>query len=93
MTDIAPAPIPEPGETPETAPALVMDGKRYSLDQLSKAARQTIASIRFCDEAIQQRRNELAIADTARIAYLAALKREMAKGSQDTQDELSGASD
>lgn len=92
MTDIAPEQIPEPGETPENAPALVMDGKRYLLDQLSESARQTIASIRFCDEAIQQRRNELAIADTARIAYLAALKREMAKGPQETQDEPSGAS-
>jgi hypothetical protein len=34
-------------------------------------------SLSFVEEQIQQRRNELAIADTARLAYQAALKREM----------------
>ncbi len=64
---------------------VTLDGVRYSIDQLSETARQTLASIRFCDEAIQQRQNELAIADTARRAYGAALKRELAKVTDNTE--------
>lgn len=63
---------------------VTLDGVSYSIDQLSETARQTLASIRFCDGAIQQRQNELAIVDTARLAYGAALKRELAKNSQNT---------
>jgi len=80
MTDTAPAQPADPQANSESAGTMVLDGKRYALDQLSESARKTIASIRFCDELIQLRRNELAIADTARLAYEAALKREVARG-------------
>jgi hypothetical protein len=53
-----------------------IDGTPYELDRLSQSARDTIASLQFVDEQILQSRNELAIADTARIAYTNALKRE-----------------
>jgi len=90
MTDTPPTQIPDPQATPENAAAVVLDGERYPLDQLSEAAHKTIASIRFCDEAIQQRRNELAIADTARLAYQSALKREAGKGRQDDPSATQG---
>ena len=90
MTNSSPEQVPDPQATPENAAAVVMDGKHYPLDQLSEAARGNIASIRFCDEAIQQRRNELAIADTARLAYDAALKRELAKGNENEQPDTPG---
>lgn len=64
---------------------VTLDGVNYSLDQLDDDARKMLASIRFCDEAIRQRENELAVADTARLAYGAALKRELAKASSATE--------
>jgi len=68
--------------SPEVA-AVTLDGVSYSLDQLSDVARQNLASIRYCEEMIRQRNNELAIADTARLAYTGALKRELAKNAAD----------
>ena len=56
-----------------------IDGTPYELDRLSQSARDTIASLQFVEEQILQLRNELAIADTARMAYAAALTREMQK--------------
>jgi len=55
---------------------ITIDGTPYELDRLSQSARDTIAGLQFVDEQILQSRNELAIADTARIAYTNALKRE-----------------
>jgi hypothetical protein len=54
-----------------------IDGTSYDLDSLSQSARDTIKSIQFVEEQIQQKRNELAIADTARMAYGAARKRDV----------------
>ena len=53
-----------------------IDGTSYDLDSLSQTARDTIASLQFVEEQIQQKQNEWAIADTARMAYTFALKRE-----------------
>lgn len=75
----------DPQASPENAGALVLDGKRYALDQLSEAARKTIASIKYCDELIQLRRNELAVADTARMAYSRALKNELENVQRDAE--------
>lgn len=68
---------------------VTIDGREYALSDLSEKARATLGSIRFCDEQIMQRRNELAVADTAKTAYANALRRELAKGATDgaeTQD-------
>jgi hypothetical protein len=51
----------------------------YSTESLTDAARSHVASIKFCDLQIQQLKNEWAIADTARLAYMAALKNEYRK--------------
>lgn len=58
------------------AKGITIDGTQYDLDSLSQAARNTIASLQFVEEQIQQKQNEWAIADTARMAYANALKRE-----------------
>lgn len=58
---------------------ITIDGTAYALDSLSEAARDTIASLQFLDAQVQQKNNEWAIADTARLAYSGALKREMFK--------------
>lgn len=54
-----------------------VDGKEYSLDTFSEGARAQLENIQFVDEQIQQLNNELAVADTARIGYMNALKREL----------------
>lgn len=56
-----------------------VDGKNYKLDELNAKARAQVANIQFVDEKIRQLSNELAVADTARLAYRNALKRELAK--------------
>ena len=58
---------------------ITIDGTPYELDRLSQTARDTIASLQFVQEQILQTQNELAIADTARLAYTNALKREKVK--------------
>ena len=58
---------------------ITIDGTPYELDRLSQTARDTIASLQFVEEQILQTQNELAVADTARMAYAGALKRELQK--------------
>lgn len=58
---------------------ITIDGTKYDLDALSQTARDTIASLQFVEEQIRQKQNEWAIADTARIAYTFALKRDAKK--------------
>ena len=56
-----------------------IDGVDYNLDELSKTAKEHIASIQFVDSQIQQISNEWAVADTAKIGYTNALKIELEK--------------
>ncbi len=58
---------------------ITIDGTQFDLDALSQTARDTIASLQFVEEQIRQKQNEWAIADTARIAYTFALKRDAKK--------------
>lgn len=62
-----------------TDQAVVIDGKRYELNKLPRGAQVQLANIAFCDAQIRQLNNEWAVADTARLGYLAALKRETTK--------------
>lgn len=55
------------------------EGREYALADLSSDARDCLNNIIFCDEQILQLSNEWAIADTARIGYTNALKREIRK--------------
>lgn len=56
-----------------------IDGKEYDLANASEAARAQLKSLQFVNEQILQRNNELQIAETARIGYSRALKRELEK--------------
>jgi len=49
----------------------------YPLESLSPEAREILGSLEFVQAGLVQLNNELAISDTARLAYLAALRREM----------------
>lgn len=57
---------------------VTIDGVEYDIENMSEPAKNTIGSLQFVEQQLQQRRNELAVADTARIAYLRALKSELA---------------
>ena len=56
-----------------------IDGKEYSLSELSDNARAQVANLQFVDAQIQQLNNEWAVSDTARIGYTNALKSELEK--------------
>ena len=56
-----------------------IDDIEYDTDDLSDNAKAQVASLQFNDMHMQRLRNELAIADTARIAYTSALKTELEK--------------
>jgi hypothetical protein len=61
------------------ASKIKIDGSEYDVANLSDAARAQMDNIAFCDAQIVQLRNEWAIADTARLAYTNAVKREKVK--------------
>lgn len=56
---------------------VIIDGTEHDTDSFSDAARANIASLQFVEARLHQLRNELAVADTARLAYGRALKREL----------------
>jgi hypothetical protein len=60
-----------------TAPnRFILDGVKYDMNE---QAQIQLNNINFCDERIQQLQSEWAIADTARLSYSAAIKRELKK--------------
>ena len=54
-----------------------IDGKEYTLSELSDKAKEQLVNLQFVDTQIQQLNNEWAVADTARIGYTNALKAEL----------------
>jgi hypothetical protein len=56
-----------------------IDDKEYDTETLSDNAQAQLSSLQFNEVHMQRLRNELAIADTARIAYTNALKQELEK--------------
>ena len=56
---------------------ITIDEVEYSVDSLSDDAQAQLVNIQFVDNQIQQLNNELAVADTARIGYSKALKKEI----------------
>lgn len=61
------------------AQTITIGGRDYDLNGLSDQAKAKLLNIQFCDDRIQQLSSEWAIADTARLAYSAALRRELVK--------------
>jgi hypothetical protein len=62
---------------------VTIDSVEYDLENASDAAKEKFASIKYVDELILQKNNELQIAQTAKIGYSNAFKRQMAKGDED----------
>jgi hypothetical protein len=56
---------------------ITIDGTEYDTDDLSDNAKAQVASLQFNEAHMNRLRNELAIADTARLAYSSALKKEL----------------
>ena len=63
------------GSTPANAGKLIIDGAEYAPEQLSEEARNQITNLRATDIEIARIKQQLAITQTARAAYAAALKK------------------
>lgn len=55
-------------------PIITIDEQQFELDALSKEARQQLVMLQATDQEIKRLQLQLAIAQTARIAYATALK-------------------
>ena len=56
---------------------VTIDGKEYELEHLSENARSELNSLQLVDQKIAQLKTDLAIVETARNAYAAALRAEL----------------
>lgn len=53
---------------------VTIDGKEYDSEKLSEEARNNILNVQFCEKRMKDLQREIAMAQTARNAYAAALK-------------------
>jgi hypothetical protein len=58
---------------------LTLDGQIYAMSDLPQVARDTLISIQFVEARLQQLRGEMAVSQTAHVAYARALKAELAQ--------------
>ncbi|MDC1480925.1 DUF6447 family protein [Ascidiaceihabitans sp.] len=58
---------------------ITIDDIEYKLNEFSDAAKGQFSNVQFVEQQIRQLQNEWAIADTARLGYLAAIKGELNK--------------
>lgn len=58
-----------------------IDGKEYDSEMLPDEAKEHIANMQRCDQRLRQIKRDLAITQTARIAYSQALKASLPKDS------------
>lgn len=58
---------------------VTIDGKEYDPEALSAEAKDNLLNIRFCDGKLADLRRELAMVQTARNAYAAALQGQLPK--------------
>ena len=61
---------------------ITIDGQDYDLANASEEAKAQLRNLQFVNEQILQRNNEFQIAQTAKIGYSRALKRELDKISE-----------
>jgi len=54
-------------------PTIKIDNKDYDTDKLSEQAKAQLINLQVCDQEIQRLQAQLAIAQTARMAYAKAL--------------------
>lgn len=60
-------------------PLITIDERQYELDLLSSTAKEQLASLQFVDAEIQKLQAQLAVYQTARMAYSNALKAALPK--------------
>lgn len=58
---------------------LTLDGQIYAVTDLPQVARDTLVSLQFVEARLQQLRGEMAVSQTAHVAYARALKAELAQ--------------
>lgn len=58
---------------------ITIDGQEYDISNASDEAKIQLSNLKFVNEQILQRNNEIQIALTAKIGYSRALKRELDK--------------
>ncbi|XOY56716.1 MAG: hypothetical protein ACMUJK_02980 [Rhodobacterales bacterium] len=60
-------------------PKITVDGTEYDTDNLSDNGKAQLASLQFLEVQMQNLKNEIAVYQTARAGYAAALKNELEK--------------
>jgi hypothetical protein len=60
-------------------PKITVDGTEYDTDSLSTNGKAQLASLQFLEVQMQKLKNEIAVYQTARAGYAAALKAELEK--------------
>ena len=63
--------------TDETTTTITLDGARYAVSDLAQTARDTLQSLQFVEVKLRQLQGELAVSQTAHVAYARALKAEL----------------
>ena len=58
---------------------LTLDGQLYAVSDLPPVAHDTLVSLQFVEARLQQLRGEMAVSQTAHVAYARALKAELAQ--------------
>ena len=62
-----------------TNPTLTLDGQLYAMSDLPQVARDTLVSLQFVEARLHQLRGDMAVSQTAHVAYARALKAELAQ--------------
>jgi hypothetical protein len=63
-------------------PKLTIDGVEYNSEDLSDNGKAQFASLQFLEAQMQKLQNEIAVFQTAKTAYVGALKEELEKSSK-----------
>ena len=58
---------------------LTLDGQLYAMSDLPQVARDTLVSLQFVEARLHQLRGDMAVSQTAHVAYARALKAELAQ--------------
>ena len=63
--------------TDEIEPSITLEGLTYALAELPQLAQEAVKSLQFVEVRLQQLQGELAVSQTAHVAYARALKAEL----------------
>jgi hypothetical protein len=58
---------------------VTINGKEYETDTMSKEARDSLTNIKLCDDRVLELQRDLAITQTARVAFAQTLKGQLPK--------------